>query len=170
MAMSSPAVVMLALVQTLSGTLQGMGKVKIPVLALAVGALTKVLLTYILVGIPQMNIAGACLGTVVCYSIASWINIHWAGKILGKRLQIGLMAWKPLVASTVMALAVSAVVYFASAHLEDKWMALVGVCVGGAVYALVLLAIGGIGKEEMVLFSGMRKSGRKNESAWIEEK
>jgi stage V sporulation protein B len=67
-------VVFLTLIQSLTGILQGINKMAIPVKNLLIGAFFKVVVTFILVGIPRFNVMGAALGTVVCYVIAALLD------------------------------------------------------------------------------------------------
>jgi stage V sporulation protein B len=47
----------------------------IPVVNLFIGALVKVVLTYTLTGIQDINVKGAAIGTVAAYIVASTLNI-----------------------------------------------------------------------------------------------
>ena len=51
----------------MTNLLQAIGRPAIPVRNIAVGAVIKVVVNYILVGIPQINIKGAAIGTLCCY-------------------------------------------------------------------------------------------------------
>ena len=69
------ATLSLASVQTLTGILQGIGKPEIPVRNLLFGALTKLIVTYILTGVPFLNIKGAAIGTVMAYVVAAALDL-----------------------------------------------------------------------------------------------
>ena len=64
----TPCVVFLGLIQTMNGILQGMGKPMIPVIALVIGMVFKIVISYTLTAIPEINVLGSALGTV--YSIS----------------------------------------------------------------------------------------------------
>lgn len=145
---SAPSVVALAIVQTLSGTLQGMGKVKAPVAALAAGAAAKIVVTHILTGIPALNITGACIGTVVCYSIAAAIDLYWASRALGHALDGMCLLTRPAAASCAMGAALAAYLHHAQELMRPWAMALCGVGLGIIVYFAVLWAVGGISMGE----------------------
>ncbi len=51
----------------MTNLLQAIGKPTVPVKNIAVGAVIKVVVNYILVGIPSINILGAPIGTLCCY-------------------------------------------------------------------------------------------------------
>ena len=74
----APSVYFVAL-QTVSGAvLQGRGHRRLPVAALLVGAVVKIVSCYLL--IPQMGMAGAPVGTMLCYLAACGINLLFCVK------------------------------------------------------------------------------------------
>lgn len=73
----APAVFFLALQQVTSGILQGLGKLKVPLINLLWAALVKAILTYTLVSIPSINIVGAAIATSFHFGVAAMLNL-WA--------------------------------------------------------------------------------------------
>ena len=51
----------------INSMLQAVGRVDLPIKLLSVGLIIKVVLNYFLVGIPEINVMGAGIGTLVCY-------------------------------------------------------------------------------------------------------
>ena len=70
----SIGVVFLTAIQALTGILQGIDQVAVPVRNLFIGAMAKVVVSYILIGIPEVNILGAAIGTVICYLTAALLD------------------------------------------------------------------------------------------------
>lgn len=56
--------------QTITGALQGLGKVMVPVRAMGIGCIVKLLLNIILLRFPETGIIGAAIGTVSCHFVA----------------------------------------------------------------------------------------------------
>lgn len=52
----------------LTNLLQAINRPKVPIINIAVGAVIKIVINYILVGIPEVNILGASIGTLACYA------------------------------------------------------------------------------------------------------
>ena len=73
---ASFSVLYLALAQTTTGILQGMGAMRLPVYALLVGGILKVILNIVLVKIPSINIYGAEIATISCYFTVALINTY----------------------------------------------------------------------------------------------
>ncbi len=60
-------IIFVAIGTPICSTLQAVGRADIPLKALSMGVIMKVVLNYILVGIPEINIQGAGIGTLICY-------------------------------------------------------------------------------------------------------
>jgi len=80
----SAGIIFLSLSYVCVGTLHGIGKVKVPLISLAVGMLIQFVITYFLTPIPEININGAALGRVCGYSAAFFINFKLVSKYLAR--------------------------------------------------------------------------------------
>ena len=70
LAISSITVIFTALAQTINGALQGIGKVKIPAIALGCGVLTKLITNIILIPKEGIYENGAAIGSVLCHIVS----------------------------------------------------------------------------------------------------
>ena len=61
--------------QTTTSIMQGIGHYIIPVINLFIGCLVKIVLTWILVPIPSLNIYGAVIASVGAYIVATVLNL-----------------------------------------------------------------------------------------------
>lgn len=102
LALMSISIIFLSIMQTLTGALQGIDKQMIPVKNLLIGAVAKVIVTFILVGIPFINVKGAPIGTIVCYIVASVLNIKDVQKYSGVKFDPVLTYLRPFAASAGM--------------------------------------------------------------------
>ena len=100
--MVAPTVFFAALSQTIYGSLQGMGKIFVPALSVLCGGILKVLLNIILIPIPQINIYGAPIGSIVCQATAFFISFYVLRKNLPMKLPLGKYFLKPLCAALIM--------------------------------------------------------------------
>ena len=81
--------------------LQAIGKEKVPLKNIAVGALLKIAINFILVGIPTVNIVGVPIGTTVCYAyicIANFVSMIRYSEVKPDYMSILI---KPLTAGAV---------------------------------------------------------------------
>ncbi len=134
----------LALQQTSSAVLQGLGRTALPVRSLAVGAAVKAVISWTLTAIPAFGIRGAALGTVGGFVVASAINLTTVQKLVGPVIERNALV-KPAAAVAVMALAVAGSFAWVSRATGSVNLATVAAIGAGAVsYVIVLLAIGGM--------------------------
>ena len=92
-------VVLMGMVQVQTATLQGIGKMHIPIRNMAIGLAVKIVVNYILVAVPSINVMGAVFGSWACYLITvtlNWISIRRATKV---RVNLRANFVFPLVAS-----------------------------------------------------------------------
>ena len=148
----SVGVIFLALVQTFTSVLQGVGKQNIPAINLLIGALVKLVLTYTLTGIPALNAKGAAIGTVAAYIIATVLNLIAVKKYTGTKFDIGITVIRPLISAVAMG-ALAYVVYLVlSMFLGNSISTLFAVAVAGAAYVVLLFVTGSIREEELAEF------------------
>ncbi len=68
--LAAVALIFTALDQTINGSLQGLGRVKVPAQGLLCGAVVKFILNLILIRIPAVNVYGAAISSVACHMVA----------------------------------------------------------------------------------------------------
>ncbi|HHX24754.1 MAG: putative polysaccharide biosynthesis protein [Tepidanaerobacteraceae bacterium] len=151
-------VVFLAITQTSTGILQGIGKTMIPVQNMLIGAVIKVIINYALTGIPNINIKGAAIGTVIGYLIPAFLNFVAVVRWTAQTTDLNQMVIKPVLASIFMGAGVelaygSLVVY----GFPQNKATIVTIAFGALVYAISLLLIGGIKKTDLELLPGGKR-------------
>jgi stage V sporulation protein B len=157
----APAVIFLTLVQTLTAILQGMGKEKIPVLNLAIGAFVKIIVTYTLTSIPSINVRGAAIGTVAAYAIASMLNLRAVIKYQKKSFNYKQLIGKPIFATAIMSFTAYFTYKYAFLFTSSKSVsALLSMALAAFIYILTLLLTKGITTEELQMAPGGGKLSR----------
>ena len=146
----APSAIFLGLVYAQNGILQGMGKPMVPVIALLVGMLFKVVISYTLTGIASVNIIGSGIGTVSAYAVASIIEFIYIKKHMQLKLSPKEFIIKPLLTVITMFVVVKLSYGVTVGFLGNAIATLISISIGGIVYGLVLLGIGGITKEELM--------------------
>ncbi len=145
-------VIFLSTVQTLTGVLQGLGKPMIPVLNLFVGALVKVVLTYTLTGVQDINVKGAAIGTVGAYIVASALNIIAVKRITGVKFDMMLTFVKPVASALVMSGAVWVSYRIFFGFFGNAPSAIMSILIGVVVYCAMLFVTKSIRKDELKAF------------------
>ncbi|MEW6228188.1 MAG: polysaccharide biosynthesis protein [Bacillota bacterium] len=147
--------VFLALQQISSGILQGLGAVGVPVRNLAKGAAAKLIVSFVLTGMPSYGIRGAALGTVAAFAVAGLLNVGALVRMLGFSIDVKNGVAKPAVAVVIMALAARGAygaVYRAAG--SNTLSSLVAIGAGAVVYGVTLLLTGVVGRHELEVFPG----------------
>ena len=125
----------------------------IPVIALSIGMIFKIIISYTLTVNPDINVLGSGLGTVTAYAVASLIEIHFVKKYMGVKFGKSEFIIKPLITVVTMFVAVKLSYGFItnSVGLGNSLSTIISIGIGAIVYVLVLLGIGGISKEELLI-------------------
>lgn len=154
----SPAVIFLTLVQTMTGILQGMGRERIPVINMVIGASIKAVVSYVLTSMPALNINGAALGTVLGYGAASVLNYRALVKYQKRGLNIISISAKPVIATIAMTVSAHFGYKLSYGFIGRNSIAtLMGILLAVVVYGIVIVLIKGITEEELDSAPGGKK-------------
>ena len=91
-----------AVMRTLATSLQGIGKMMIPVRNLFIGVIVKAVVSYSLIGIHSININGAPTGTVIAYITAGVLNYLSLKKYADVEIDVKAVFIKPLLSALIM--------------------------------------------------------------------
>ena len=153
---SAMTIILFTMVQATTGILQGCGKQRIPTYTLLAGVICKVALNFTLIAMPSINIHGAPIASLVCYTVSMVPNLIFTVKYAA-----GGMPWREIVLRPLAAaLPMGAVVWvlwhfiFTDTCLHAGRMKLllgVMVCVGIGVivYVLLAVAVGAVKREDL---------------------
>ena len=142
----SVGILLLGLHQISTGILQGLGRTSIPVINMILAAAVKVFLIWTLTAIPTLGIKGAAMATVVDFGLAAVLNMIFIYKYTGFALSFS-GVFKPAVSAAAMGAAVYGVITLAVSW--GAWAILAAIAVAVPVYGGVLLAVGGMGKDDL---------------------
>lgn len=137
----SLSVVFLTLSQTSTSIIQGLGKPIIPVINLLIGAIVKIILTYYLTAIPNININGAAISTIFAYLISSILNLISIHKLFDINLDYNSILKKPLISAIFMGIIVKVSYYFIINIFSSKVATLLSIIIGGVSYIILLFLI-----------------------------
>lgn len=135
--MSALSILFIALEQTINGSLQGLGRIFVPAIALSIGVLVKIILNIVLVKIPALGAAGAAIATAVCHLIALVIGANVLRKCIKLDISFGRYIGKPIIATVFMGI-VSYTTYFIIASIASQNFATI-LAIGIAIFLYVIL-------------------------------
>lgn len=146
------SIITLAIMRTFSTSLQAIGKMMLPVWNLLIGAAVKAVVSYILLGIPAVNINGAAIGSVIAYVTAGILNYRALRKYTNVSLDMVSIFIKPLAAALIMGL--SAVVSYKLIFMltsSNPMSTLIAILIAAVVYFVTAFLTGAVTKDEIEL-------------------
>lgn len=151
------SVVFLGVFQTTTGIYQGIGRQNVPVQNLIVALLVKIVLTYVLVGMPELNIYGAAIATTVTYVVACMLNMIRLRSYANHKIDWLDSYIKPAIATLVMA-AVSLGTYLVLVRVVRGSIATVGaIGLAMAVYLIATMLLGVLKEDDYKMLPGGSK-------------
>ena len=151
------ACIFVCLMNLTNAILQTYGKVHLPVLTVILGGLVKIVLNYLLVGEPEINIHGAPISTLCCYLVIAGLNLSLVWLYSPEKPRYLQIFFKPVLASALMGGGAWAVHGFVSralsgaflgaatearaAYLTNAAATLCGILAGVAVYAVLVVVL-----------------------------
>jgi len=153
-------VIFLTLVQTLTAMIQGLGKPFVPVKNLFIGAVAKIILTFVLTGIPSINVKGAAISTVTAYAVAASLDLRYIVKVEKIKLNVKKIMTKPLLSAIGMGVVARVSYELFQGFIGSSKATIVGVGVGAIVYFALLIITGALTREDLELMPKGKKIGR----------
>jgi stage V sporulation protein B len=149
------SIIFLSLAQIVTGMLQAVGKLHIPVIGAALGALIKIPLNYILVGIPEINVLGAVISTIFCYVLASLFDWFVLTKTIKIKPDIMSVIIKPLGCSLMMGLSCYVAHSLMLFIIDNNTVATIfAIAVSIVVYFAYMVLLDGLRDEDILRFPG----------------
>jgi len=150
-------VIFLGMFQVTTGVLQGLNMQNRPAINLMIGAVVKTILTYVLVGIPSINIHGAAYSTLAAYGIATFLNLITLVKRADVQFDVKTVLLKPLTAVMAMSVAVLATYHGSLMIISPKLATVIAVLSGIIVYAVMLIVTKTITDQDLDIMPGGRR-------------
>lgn len=147
----SISLIFLTVVQTLTAILQGCGKPLVPVRNLAVAVVVKAVTTYILVGIPSLNVKGAAISTGLTYLTAATLDFVSVKRITKTKFDAVNTILKPGICAAVMGVAAYLGYRLFEGIVGVKFATVVGIGIGALVYGVALLITKTITRDDLMM-------------------
>ena len=147
------ASIFVALQLLCNSILQANGMVNLPILAVIIGGVVKVVVNFILVGNPNIRINGAPVGTLTCFIVISALEIFIIRRSIPAPPSFLRAFLKPFVPSALMAAAAWATYGLLTnfLHMGNSLATIGGIGVGVVVYLVLVLALRVLSREDLAL-------------------
>ena len=146
---SSLTIVFTVLTQTVSGVLQGLGKIMVPAMALGLGVTTKLIFNLMLIPMPYIGIYGASIASVLCHMVAFTVVLTVLNKSIDLQLDFGKFIIKPILATIIMVIC-SYTVYNICINITTQSLTtVISIGSGVIIYGISVILLGILTKEEI---------------------
>ncbi len=137
----------------MTNMLQAVGKMGIPIISIALGSAVKIILNFTLIGNPKININGAPISTTVCYIIIFAVNLYSLLKITKVKINFISVYIKPLISAALCGITAYGVNWLIAEKLmiESRLVCIVAVGFGAIIYAICMLLLKGIVKDDVLM-------------------
>ena len=131
--------------------LQGIGKERLPLFFMIIGAMIKLAVNFIFVAVPKFNIQAAPYGSLVCYIIIMIIDIIAINKYAGIRVNLYAIFIKPVFAGAICALGAKISYIAAKTVMSERLSTVVAICFAVVVYGITVLLIKCVSKKDFLM-------------------
>ncbi len=137
----------------MTNMLQAVGRMDIPIKSIAIGSCAKIILNFILIGNPAINIKGAPISTTVCYIIIFAVNLTSLLKVTKVKINFVSVYLKPFISGLLCGAVAFASNWVITEKLmiESRLVCIVSVALGGITYAISMLIFKGIVKDDVLM-------------------
>lgn len=156
---SSFTIIFTVLNQTINASLQGIGKLYIPAIALLIGVAFKFILNLILIRIPWINVNGAAIGSVCCHLIATLIVANVLRKNIKLEINLKVLIVKLLVSTGLMA-SIALLIYTGLAKVfgeMSRIATLISLVIAVLTYALMIIKLKVLDKNDYYMLPAGEK-------------
>ncbi len=158
----SVSLIFAALTQTMTGSLQGMGKVYVPAISLLFGCIAKIILNVTLIRIPSINIYGAAISSIACQVISCGICFAVLVKNCKLKLTFGKYVGKPLISGIAMGAAAIAVykllsLFLGAGFIPNLISTAAAIVVAAVIYFILVFGLRILSPDEVTQLPGGNK-------------
>ncbi len=149
MQMGALMIIFYALSTISTGILQGLGKMRQPLIHNCIALVVHLISLYLLLTVFNLNIYGVVIANIIFAAIISVMNSLSISRYLGYRQEFFRTFFIPAVASLIMAAAAYLVYYVFHLVFGNTFATFVAILAGVVVYAIGLVAFKGVTQEEI---------------------
>lgn len=147
--MSAITIIFSVLAQTINGALQGLGKIMTPAVTSTIGLISKLVINIWLIQIPGIGVYGAAIGSIINNIVAFALSYIVLAKTIKLDMKFTKCVIKPLIATIIMGICSYYIYLLIQGIISARIATIIAIIVAIMIYALSLLALKILDKEEM---------------------
>ena len=151
MAIMGAAAYFFCLLMLLNVILQAYGLEKYTLISITIGGVVRIILEFFLLGMPQIHIYGAAIGTLVCFLLAAMLNLYFIRTKIENPPKFWAVTIRPLICAIIMG-AVAFSVYTLSTRVLPTLFAMAGaIAIAAFVYLVLIIVTKTITYDDMLM-------------------
>lgn len=152
LAISALTITFTALAQTINGALQGLGKIRVPAIALGCGVLTKLMVNILLIPVEGIYENGAAIGSVLCHVVSFTIVYNVLKHTIKLNFSMSGMLIKPLLITVIMS-GISLMCYkgILMLGIASRIATIVGILIAVLVYTIGIVVFKVLSEEDIYM-------------------
>jgi stage V sporulation protein B len=148
-AILSVGIVLLGIHQVTTGVLQGLGHTTIPLVNMVISAVVKIIMSWTLTAIPSLGIKGAAWATNADFGVAALLNMYFVYRYVGFSIDVKDTAKAAGAAIIMGGVVLLTYDFIMTQTLHNTLATIIAIAVGGTVYGIALLLLGGIQERDL---------------------
>lgn len=150
LAISAITIIFTSLAQTINGALQGLGKIRVPAIALGCGVLVKLIANLILIPIQGIYENGAAIGSVLCHIVSFTIVYTVLKRTVKLDFKISKLIIKPFIVTVLMSIiSYSSYKMVIALGLGSRICTIIGIIVAVIFYFILIILFKILSKEDI---------------------
>lgn len=145
----SMIIVFTTVAQTLSGSLQGLGNYRTPVLGLVLGVIVKTVLNIVIIPIQGIGIYGATSSTILCQAISYAVEMIALKKMTKIKFEFKKYYGKPLAATLIMCVLSYCAYLGMKIILPGRLATIIALVLAVVIYAISVIALNILSEDEI---------------------
>ena len=166
----APAIFFLGMIAITNSVLQAYRFERKTIISTTAGIVVKIVLTYVLSGVPGIGANGSAVGTAACYLTVFAFNLYFVIKYTHFVPHIRRIFLKPLAAGILCGSTAVFAVRLLDGHIPDKLLTLIAILLAAVVYAGTLLVLKGFDRTDILMLPKGEKICRAMEKCGLIEK
>ena len=145
------ASIFISLTTVMNSLLQAIGRVGVPVRLAVIGGIVKLLLNFLLVGIPGINLQAVGYSTLACYVIMALLSAYVISEVARVRINLPQLLLKPCLAALACGFTAALAYDAISVVWESRLAVLPAVALGALVYLVGVILLKAVRKGDILM-------------------
>ncbi len=138
----APAILFSSMLIIINSLLEACGNVRTPLISMSLGAIAKIIVSYLLLKNPDVGISGAPIGTVICYAVSLTCSALIYTRIFKKCLPIVSSCFAPYIIAGISIYSVRIIFDRLSVYVKGNMLLIFSIALCALIYIALSLLFG----------------------------